>query len=46
MSGDLDKCGTESPRKKVKAVAVFPDDFRISRNVRQTFYRSLAIRED
>ena len=39
------KCDTESPRKKVEAEAIFSDDPRIIRKVRQKRYRSLAIRE-
>ena len=41
MSKNPDKCDTESPRKKVEAVASFPDDPRIIRNVRQSLYRRL-----
>ena len=42
MSGDLDKCDIEAPRKKVETEATFPG----ARNVRQRPYDSLIIRED
>ena len=46
MSGDPDKCGTESSRKKVEAAAAFLDDPRFFATFDRVFTAALSVKNE